>query len=85
MYGGRCLKLSLDLVHYTTGHGRCDDGGHLYHYKSLVFDKEPVRLLTENKGKHGCHRGILTSADHYVVVIVDQQPYRLLLKSTDRY
>ena len=61
MYGGRCLKLSLDLVHYTTGHGRCDDGGHLYHYKSLVFDKEPARLLLESTGKYCCYRRCSTA------------------------
>ena len=56
-YGGRCLKVYLDNVNYTTAQGRCSvDGGHLYHYKSLAFDREPVRLLLESSGGYSCHQ-----------------------------
>ena len=44
VYGGRCLKVTLSLISYATAQEVCrDDGGHLYHYKSLVFDEEPAR------------------------------------------
>ena len=57
-YGGRCLKVYPDNVNYDTAKGRCSaDGGHLYHYKSLAFDREPVRLLLESSGGYSnCHR-----------------------------
>jgi len=56
-YGGRCLKVYLDNVNYTTAQGRCSaDGCHLYHYKSLAFDREPVRLLLESSGGYSCHQ-----------------------------
>ena len=45
------MKLYLDNVNYTTAQGRCSaDGGHLYHYKSVAFDREPVHLLLESSG-----------------------------------
>jgi len=56
-YGGRCLKVYPDNVNYDTAKGRCSaDGGHLYHYKSLAFDREPVRLLLESCGGYSCHQ-----------------------------
>ena len=56
-YGGRCLKVYLNKVNYTTAQGRCSaDGGHLYNYKSLAFDREPVRLLLENSSGYSCHQ-----------------------------
>jgi len=56
-YGGRCLKVYPDNVNYDTAKGRCSaDGGHLYHYKSLAFDREPVRLLLESSGGYSCHQ-----------------------------
>ena len=56
-HGGRCLKVYLDNVNYATAKGRCSaEGGHLYHYKSLAFDREPVRLLLESSGGYSCHQ-----------------------------
>ena len=56
-YGGRCLKVYVNNVSYITAQGRCSaDGGHLYHYKSLVFDREPVRLLLESSGGYSWYQ-----------------------------
>ena len=62
VYGGRCLKVTLSLISYATAQEVCrDDGGHLYRYKSLVFDEEPVRLLLESTGKYCCYRRCSTA------------------------
>ena len=59
-YGGRCLKVYLDDVNYATAQGRCSaDGGHVYHYKSLAFDREPICLLLESAGAYSCHQRFL--------------------------
>ena len=56
-YGGRCLKVYPDNVNYATAKGKCSvDGGHLYNYKTLAFDREPVRLLLESSGGYSCHQ-----------------------------
>ena len=67
-YGGRCLKVYLDNVSFTTAQGKCNaDGGHLYHYKSLAFDREPVRLLLESSGGYSCHQGFLLQLITFLV------------------
>ena len=54
------MKLYLDNVNYTTAQGRCSaDGGHLYHYKSLAFDREPIRQLLDNSGGYSCYQRFL--------------------------
>ena len=75
-YGGRCLKVYLDNVNYTTAWGRCSaDGGHLYHYKSLAFDREPVRLLLESSGGYSCHQ-------RFSLLLIIAQFHSLISSST---
>ena len=68
------MKLYLDNVNFTTAKGRCSaDGGHLYHYKSLAFDREPIRLLLESSGGYSCHQGFLLQL--ITVLVFDQQQH----------
>ncbi|KAK7505646.1 hypothetical protein BaRGS_00002917 [Batillaria attramentaria] len=43
MYSGRCLRLMSTSMTYWDARDRCAaDGAHLYHYKSLVKDRQPA-------------------------------------------
>ena len=54
------MKLYLNDVYYATAQRRCSaDGGHLYHYKSLAFDREPIRQLLDNSGGYSCYQRFL--------------------------
>ena len=80
-YGGRCLKVYLDDINYATAKGRSSaDGGHLYHYKSLAFDREPVRLLLERSGGYSCHQGFLLQL--ITVLVFDQQQHCFIEKQS---
>ena len=68
------MKLYLNDVYYATAQRRCSaDGGHLYHYKSLAFDREPIRLLLESSGGYSCHQGFLLQL--ITVLVFDQQQH----------
>ena len=72
VYGGRCLKVYLNNVNYATAQGRCSaDGGHVYHYKSLAFDREPLRQLLDNSGGYSCYQRFLLQL--ITVLVFDQQ------------
>ena len=75
-HGGRCLKVYLDNVSYTTAQGRCSaDVGHLYNYKSLAFDREPFRLLLESSGGYSRHQ-------RFSLLLIIAQFHSLISSST---
>ncbi|KAK7499589.1 hypothetical protein BaRGS_00009241 [Batillaria attramentaria] len=50
-YAGRCLKGYSDRLSYESASVRCSaDGGHLFHYKTLTWDKPPAQELVEDAG-----------------------------------
>ena len=73
-YGGRCLKVYLDDVTYAIALRRCStDGAHPYHYKSLAFDREPLRQLLDNSGGYSCYQRFLLQL--ITVLVFDQQQH----------
>ncbi|KAK7499590.1 hypothetical protein BaRGS_00009242 [Batillaria attramentaria] len=47
-YGGRCLKYSAVRKDYASASAQCQsDGGHLFHYKSLAWDKPAAQELLQ--------------------------------------